>query len=507
MKRYIVAAVLLASAVCLAQTYSLSPVPAMQFLNMNGQPLNGGFVYTYQAGTLNPLTAYSDANGTAFPNPIQLNAGGFPQNASNAVSGIFLPVRTAYKFCITDQFGAQQYCIDNIENTQIGSAADVIALWGGTCNGSTWLRGDGFCATPAGGGNISSSGLTSNVMPMANGTTTLTNGPLQYFAGGGSPFLSLINTMVAQFDLSNASNAGILKEVPDGGGAAVPGSLYKLNSSGQAVLAGTSDTTIQLYISYNENSGYNQLYVLGTAVCTFDNSQTAGDIVVASTSAAGECHDTGSTTRPLDTFYLGTVANSTSHTVLYSPGFTPSAASGVGGTGTVNTIPLWTAASTQGSSDIMKWTNVSPYVYRVENSSGQAVFSTGFQGVTESYPDGGTTATLLATLKLNGTTTSVATTTISQTDVVAWPVASYSGGGNVYAEIAVAGSPECHFDAGGSTAGDYVGASTATAGRCMDLGVSAFTNPPPTGHWIVGVACCTVAANATTNVTMIGQFF
>jgi hypothetical protein len=39
----------------------------------------------------------------------------------------------------------------------IAVAADVYALWSGTCSASTFLRGDGACATPAGGG----SGLTS----------------------------------------------------------------------------------------------------------------------------------------------------------------------------------------------------------------------------------------------------------------------------------------------------------------------------------------------------------
>lgn len=41
------------------------------------------------------------------------------------------------------------------------AAADIYGLWSGTCSATTFLRGDGSCQTPAGGGNVSTSGTPS----------------------------------------------------------------------------------------------------------------------------------------------------------------------------------------------------------------------------------------------------------------------------------------------------------------------------------------------------------
>ncbi len=55
-------------------------------------------------------------------------------------------------------------------------AADVSGLWSGTCNSSTFLRGDGACQTPGGSGTVtvvSSGSLTSTALVTGGGTTTL----------------------------------------------------------------------------------------------------------------------------------------------------------------------------------------------------------------------------------------------------------------------------------------------------------------------------------------------
>lgn len=55
----------------------LTPAPKMQFSDINGEPLVGGKVYTYEAGTTTPLATYSDNTGSSLnPNPIILNARG-----------------------------------------------------------------------------------------------------------------------------------------------------------------------------------------------------------------------------------------------------------------------------------------------------------------------------------------------------------------------------------------------------------------------------------------------
>ena len=55
----------------------LSPNPKQQFFDANGQPLVGGKVYTYAAGTTTPIVTYVDAAGiTTNTNPIILDSRG-----------------------------------------------------------------------------------------------------------------------------------------------------------------------------------------------------------------------------------------------------------------------------------------------------------------------------------------------------------------------------------------------------------------------------------------------
>ena len=58
-------------------TASLIPTPVMQFLDADGNPLVGGKVYTYAAGTSTPLATYTDYGGaTPNANPVILNSRG-----------------------------------------------------------------------------------------------------------------------------------------------------------------------------------------------------------------------------------------------------------------------------------------------------------------------------------------------------------------------------------------------------------------------------------------------
>lgn len=54
-------------------------------------------------------------------------------------------------------------------------AADITGLWTGSCSSTTFLRGDGACVTPSGSGNTTSTSLTTNFVPKANGATSLIN--------------------------------------------------------------------------------------------------------------------------------------------------------------------------------------------------------------------------------------------------------------------------------------------------------------------------------------------
>ena len=79
----------------------LSPIggAAAQFFDSNGNPLDGGFIYTYEAGTSTPQATYTTNEGNIqHSNPIQLNAAGRVPGGE-----IWLTFGASYKFAIKDK--------------------------------------------------------------------------------------------------------------------------------------------------------------------------------------------------------------------------------------------------------------------------------------------------------------------------------------------------------------------------------------------------------------------
>jgi len=86
----------------------LSPSAKQQFFDANGNPLSGGKVYTYAAGTTTPLATYSDYAGvTPNANPIILD--------SRGEALIYLSVYK-YKFKLTDANDVEIWTVDNINS-------------------------------------------------------------------------------------------------------------------------------------------------------------------------------------------------------------------------------------------------------------------------------------------------------------------------------------------------------------------------------------------------------
>ncbi len=76
--------------------------------------------------------------------------------------------------------------------------------------------------------------------------------------------------------------------------------VFNANSPSQAVLASTSSTNgvIGIVQGGAGKTGNAVITWRGYASCVFDNATTAGDAVVASTTAGGDCHDAGAGTQP-----------------------------------------------------------------------------------------------------------------------------------------------------------------------------------------------------------------
>lgn len=88
----------------------LSPVLNSQIFDDNGNPLIGGTIETYLAGSSTPLNTFTDANGLITQtNPIVLNALGQSDNL------IWLTSGSLYKFIVKDSLGNVQNTLDNIQ--------------------------------------------------------------------------------------------------------------------------------------------------------------------------------------------------------------------------------------------------------------------------------------------------------------------------------------------------------------------------------------------------------
>lgn len=98
-------------------TATLSPSPKLQFFDANGNPLVGGKLYSYAAGTTTPLATYADYDGsTTNTNPVILDSRG---EADVWLSSSY------YKLKLTDSNNVEIWTVDHIGG--FATMADVTA--------------------------------------------------------------------------------------------------------------------------------------------------------------------------------------------------------------------------------------------------------------------------------------------------------------------------------------------------------------------------------------------
>ena len=98
-------------------TATLSPSPKLQFFDANGNPLVGGKLYSYAAGTTTPLATYADYNGsTTNTNPVILDSRG---EADVWLSSSY------YKLKLTDSNNVEIWTVDHMGG--FATMADVTA--------------------------------------------------------------------------------------------------------------------------------------------------------------------------------------------------------------------------------------------------------------------------------------------------------------------------------------------------------------------------------------------
>jgi hypothetical protein len=105
-------------------TGTIAPTPKFTGLDANGNPVAGGLLYTFTAGTSTPINTYTDVGLTvANANPIVLDSSGR--------ATIYLTPGSSYKFNLQTSVGATVWTQDNIAATPVSAASvDVVGTAG-----------------------------------------------------------------------------------------------------------------------------------------------------------------------------------------------------------------------------------------------------------------------------------------------------------------------------------------------------------------------------------------
>jgi hypothetical protein len=145
--------------------FTISPIygAGAQLFDNDGNPLSGGQVFTYAAGTSTPATTYTNPIGTiANSNPIIANAAGRLTNE------IWLPVSGAYKFVLKDANGNLLATYDNIPTLPqppiVNDASSISYEQGYTVNAGSFTVGANYLITSVGNTDFTAIGAAANLV-------------------------------------------------------------------------------------------------------------------------------------------------------------------------------------------------------------------------------------------------------------------------------------------------------------------------------------------------------
>jgi hypothetical protein len=169
----------------------LSPVggAGAQFFDNNGNPLTGGKLYTYIAGTTTPQATYTGASGnTAHANPIVLDAGGRVPGGE-----IWLTDAVQYKFVIKTSVDVLIGTYDNVDGNGSGILSSLASPSGSSLVGylpagtgavATTVQSQLRTFTGFGGGsaNVITTNQASGVASLGKTTTGYENTATGYFS-------------------------------------------------------------------------------------------------------------------------------------------------------------------------------------------------------------------------------------------------------------------------------------------------------------------------------------
>lgn len=170
----------------------LSPVCNGQTFDANGDPLTGGQIETYLAGSSTPAATFTDDTGsTPQSNPIILNSLGYP-----TLGSIWLTGGLSYKFIIKNSFGVTLRTIDDISGINDASVSQ-----------SEWVE-SGFTPTYISATSFSVPGDQTMILQINRRVRTTNTSGLVYSTISNSVFAAGITTVTLTND-STTLDAGL----------------------------------------------------------------------------------------------------------------------------------------------------------------------------------------------------------------------------------------------------------------------------------------------------------
>lgn len=143
--------------------------PYQQFFDDNGEPLAGGKVYTYSAGTVTPKATYTDSTeATPLANPVILDSAG---RAEIWING-------SYDFVVKDSSDNTIRSVENVTNFNVDSSSINALLPSQAGNAGKFLKTDGSNVswdTPSGLTAASMSNKVLYGLTLSNNATDATN--------------------------------------------------------------------------------------------------------------------------------------------------------------------------------------------------------------------------------------------------------------------------------------------------------------------------------------------
>lgn len=101
---------------------ALTPAPKIQFFDANGNPLVGGKLYSYDAGTTTPRATYTNYGGaTPNTNPVILD--------SRGEAAVWLD-NSLYKLKLTSATDVEIWTVDNVGGPDQATLAQLAASGG-----------------------------------------------------------------------------------------------------------------------------------------------------------------------------------------------------------------------------------------------------------------------------------------------------------------------------------------------------------------------------------------